>query len=148
MALVRESRIEDAARRTRIHRLAASLVGLTALLVGQTAEPGAEKFGAFAHRSVGYFREVRFSPDGKYALAVDSSGVTVLNVSPFRVLYRIRANDPGDAGFTPDARQLYFLSPIVGLRGDRFQSSLLGQEVRERRWDVGRGRRISSRAVP
>jgi len=36
-----------------------------------------------------HLRQLRFSPDGRYVLAVNDSGVTVITVQPFRVLFRI-----------------------------------------------------------
>ena len=51
-------------------------------------------------------RQLRFSPDGRYVLAVEDLGVVVLTVQPFRVLLRIHADDASFAEFTPDSKQL------------------------------------------
>ena len=53
---------------------------------------------------------LRFSPDGRYVLAQGGSGITVLTVQPFRVLSRISAEDANLAEFTPNSRQIVFLS--------------------------------------
>jgi WD40 repeat protein len=61
-------------------------------------------------------RELRFSPDGRYLLAQGDSGVTVLTVRPFAVLFRIPADDADLAQFTPDSRQVVFVSSVAKLR--------------------------------
>ena len=59
---------------------------------------------------------VRFSPNGKYILAQDDYGVSVLTVQPFRTLFRVPAKDAGLAGFTPDSRQVLFVTSMASLR--------------------------------
>jgi hypothetical protein len=59
----------------------------------------------------GSFRELRFSPDGRYVLAQDDSEITVLTVQPFAVAFRIPAEHAEVAKFTPDSRQLAFVRP-------------------------------------
>jgi hypothetical protein len=54
-------------------------------------------------------RQLRFSPDGKYILAQDSSAITVLTAQPLAVLFRIHAGDASNAQFTPDSLQLVFV---------------------------------------
>jgi WD40 repeat protein len=58
----------------------------------------------------GRLRHLRFSPDGRYVLAQDDSAVTVLTVQPLRVLFRVPAESASPAEFTPDSRQLLFVS--------------------------------------
>jgi WD40 repeat protein len=58
---------------------------------------------------------VRFSPNGQYVLAQDGSWVTVLTERPFRALFRIPAIDAGPAEFTPDSRQIVFVSSAASV---------------------------------
>ncbi|HWN11259.1 MAG TPA: M48 family metalloprotease [Pyrinomonadaceae bacterium] len=51
---------------------------------------------------------LRFSPDGKYVLAQDESGITVLTREPFATAFRIEAPDARPAGFTPDSENIVF----------------------------------------
>lgn len=59
----------------------------------------------------GSFRELRFSPDGRFVLAQDDSEITVLTLNPFAIAFRIPATHAGVAKFTPDSRQLAFVIP-------------------------------------
>lgn len=49
-----------------------------------------------------------FSPDGRYLLAQDSSGIFVLSREPFKSLFRIDALDAKRAQFTPDSNAIVF----------------------------------------
>ncbi|HEY0005725.1 MAG TPA: M48 family metalloprotease [Pyrinomonadaceae bacterium] len=51
---------------------------------------------------------IRFSPDGKYVLAQDESGISVLSREPFVPLFRIEAPDARPANFTPDSQSIVF----------------------------------------
>jgi len=51
---------------------------------------------------------LRFSPDGKYVLAQDDSGMTILTREPFASLFRIDAVDARKAQFTPDSKSVLF----------------------------------------
>ena len=52
--------------------------------------------------------QLRFSPDGKFILAQDDSGINVLSREPLAPLFRIDATDAKPAQFTPDSRQIVF----------------------------------------
>src|SRR5215475_7608474 len=51
---------------------------------------------------------LRFSPDGKYILAQDDSGISVLTREPFRSVFRIDAPEANEAQFTPDSQSIVF----------------------------------------
>lgn len=51
---------------------------------------------------------IRFSPDGRYVLAQDDSGINVLTREPFVPLFRIEAPDANHANFTPDSKTIVF----------------------------------------
>jgi len=62
----------------------------------------------------GDIENFRFSADGKYLLAQDESGIYILTREPLRFVFRIDAVDGQLAQFSPDSRQVVFLSS--GLR--------------------------------
>jgi WD40 repeat protein/predicted SprT family Zn-dependent metalloprotease len=51
---------------------------------------------------------LRFSPDGKYVLAQDDSGINILTRDPFKTLFRIEAANAYPANFTPDSQEIVF----------------------------------------
>src|SRR5215813_2701241 len=51
---------------------------------------------------------LRFSPDGKYILAQDDAGISVLTREPFKPVFRIDAPEVDEAQFTPDSRNIVF----------------------------------------
>lgn len=51
---------------------------------------------------------LRFSPDGKYLIAQDDSGINVITREPFKTLFRIAAPEATNAQFTPDSQQIVF----------------------------------------
>ena len=53
----------------------------------------------------------RFSPDGKYILAQDDSGVSVLTREPLATLFRIDAPDAKPAVFSPDSKTIVLFTP-------------------------------------
>ncbi len=59
------------------------------------------------------FTLLRFSPDGKYALAQDRSSIFVLGRSPSRLLFRIDAEEADPAWFSPDSMRISFSTPSM-----------------------------------
>lgn len=53
----------------------------------------------------------RFSSDGKYILAQDDSGVTVLTREPLATLFRIDAPEAKPANFSPDSKTVVLYTP-------------------------------------
>lgn len=56
---------------------------------------------------------LKFSPDGKYVLAQDDTGINVLTREPFAPLFRIEAPEAYPAHFTPDSQSVVFHSPSL-----------------------------------
>jgi len=54
---------------------------------------------------------MRFSLDGKYLLAQDDAGISVMTRTPFASLFRISAPNAYPAQFTPDSRQIVLYTP-------------------------------------
>lgn len=69
---------------------------------------------------------LRFSPDGRYALAQDDGAIHILSRDPFETLFTIDAQDAEPAQFTVDSNEVLFHT-----RGLRIE-----------RWDVAGERRI------
>jgi WD40 repeat protein len=81
----------------------------------------------------GRFREIHFSPNGQMVFARDDSSITVLSVKPLRVLFRVRASQAQFARFTPDSRELVFVSsPDDVARAIGFAASVFHLE----RWTI------------
>ncbi|HVF67699.1 MAG TPA: M48 family metallopeptidase [Pyrinomonadaceae bacterium] len=76
-------------------------------------------------------RRLRFSPDGKYVLAQDDSGVTVLTREPFAPVFRAEAEDARAAQFTPDSKALVFHT----------------SNLRVERWDIEEQRQADVKEV-
>ncbi len=56
----------------------------------------------------GEVTHLRFSPDGRYLIAQDDSGINVLSREPFTPLFRITAPEASQAQFTPNAQNIVF----------------------------------------
>ncbi len=56
----------------------------------------------------GEISHLKFSPDGKYVLAQDDTGINVMSVEPFKALFRIDALEAENAQFTPDSQNIVF----------------------------------------
>ena len=80
---------------------------------------------------------MRFSPDGQYILAQEDFRITVLTQRPFRALFRIPAEGPSPAEFTPDSRQIVFVSSAASL--ELASSTSLAQVER---WSIADRTRI------
>ena len=80
----------------------------------------------------GDIENFRFSPDGKYLLAQDESGIYVLTRDPLKFVFRIDAVDAESAQFSPDSRRVVFFSS--GLR----------VEI----WDIGHHEQTSVTDIP
>jgi WD40 repeat protein len=61
---------------------------------------------------------IRYSPDGKYVLAQDYANIFVIQRSPLKLLFTIDAESTMLPHFTPDSRELVFLTE--GLRVERW----------------------------
>jgi WD40 repeat protein len=70
---------------------------------------------------------IRFSQDGRYVLAQDEAGVSVIDKIAGKVLFRIDALDAEEAQFTPDSKSVVFND----------------DNLRVERWDVASGTRTS-----
>jgi len=88
-------------------------------------------------------QELRFSPDGRFLLAQGDSGVTVLTVRPFAVVFRIPADDADLAQFTPDSRQIVFVSSVAKLR---LQSPTSPAHLE--RWNIADHTRVAFTDIP
>ena len=69
----------------------------------------------------GDLKSLRFSPDGKYILAQDEASIYVLTHEPLKELFRFDASDAHGAVFTPDSKDVVFLT--VGLRAEKWDVS-------------------------
>ncbi len=90
-------------------------------------------------------RQVRFSPDGKYLLAQDDSEITVITALTFWVLFRIPTDKAGLAQFTPDSREVVFVSRTE--RRGRHQL-VIREAPRLERWNIADEARSEDRAIP
>lgn len=79
----------------------------------------------------GDIRHLQFSPDGKYIIAQDVSGINVLSREPFKFLFRINAEDAKFASFSPDSQFVTFQT--YGLRVEK--------------WSVAEQKAVSAREV-
>lgn len=79
-----------------------------------------EKFRGLVSRGTlkpylrGSIKHFQFSPDGKYILAQDASGINILTREPFQFYFRLNVENAKPAMFSPDSKQLVFQT--YGLR--------------------------------
>ena len=95
----------------------------------------------------GPLRQLRFSPDGQYVLAEDQSGIAVLAVKPFSILFRVIVQDARFAGFTPDSRQLLLVRPHAHDVTSP-QGSIVSLTERLERWSLADREMVSSQKMP
>lgn len=92
----------------------------------------------------GQFRQLRFSPDGRYILAQDDSRVTLLTSQPFRVLFHVPAEHAALAEFSPGSSEVLFVSaPYVITRHTVFAGS-----SHLERWSIHNQTRIEFTEIP
>lgn len=92
------------------HRWQASVVNYSGLALKESV-PGLITKTALTPPLRSDINHVRFSPDGKFLLAQDDSGINVLSRDPLAALFRIDALDARPAQFTPDSRMIVFYTP-------------------------------------
>ena len=68
---------------------------------------------------------MRFSPDGKYLLAQDESGIRVLTRSPLGTVFRIDAPDAYAAQFSPDSQRVVFYTQNLRVESWRIDTRAL-----------------------
>ena len=86
---------------------------------------------------------LRYSPDGKLLLAQDEFGITVLQRSPMKALFRIDAEDALPARFSPDSRSVIFSNDQ--LRVERWN---IAEKKREYVREVWMGGCVRSKVSP
>jgi hypothetical protein len=88
-----------------------------------------------------WLRQLHFSPDGLYVLAESDEEITVLSVEPLAIKYRIPAVASTPAQFTPDSKEIVFLSSMPG--ADRNKLEVRHALAHVERWGVADGKRSS-----
>src|SRR5690242_501472 len=91
-------------------------------------------------------QQLRFSPDGRHLLAQDDSEVTVLAVEPLTVIFRIPVQDATPAQFTPDSRNIVFVSSAI--RVDPQRIALPKSDAHVERWSIADHTRVESVTLP
>jgi len=91
-------------------------------------------------------RELHFSPDGRLLLAQDDAGLTALTVQPFSVLFRVPAANITFSGFTPDSRQVLFLTFRIWVPAP--PAIVAGPSQHLERWSVADRARVESIEIP
>jgi WD40 repeat protein len=83
----------------------------------------------------GEVTHLKFSPDGKYLIAQDDSGISVLSREPFASLFRIDAPEALPAQFSPDSQLVSFSTPSLRVEtwsvAERKQRSVKEMFVRD-----------------
>lgn len=99
-----------------------------------------------SHTFEGIFRQLRFSSDGRFALAQDELEISVMSVDPLKVLFRIPAAIATDVQFTPDSMDVVFVSSPT--RVDSLQIHLAKDPARVERWSVDKHALVASSVLP
>jgi len=95
----------------------------------------------------GLLRQLQFSPDGKYILAQDDSGITVLAVDPLCVRFRVPADPQVLARFTPDSREIVFVHSMRRVvRGEEVQLPQGNPKVE--RWRISDCSKVAVVPIP
>lgn len=79
----------------------------------------------------GEITHLRFSPDGKFILAQDDSGINVLSSDPFSLLFHIEGPEAEKAMFSPDSKSIVFYNSNLHVE----------------RWNVGDGAKAEAHEV-
>ncbi len=83
----------------------------------------------------GEVTHLKFSPDGRYLIAQDDSGISVLSREPFAPLFRIDAPEALPAQFSPDSQLVSFSTPSLRVEtwsvAERKQRSVKEMFVRD-----------------
>lgn len=80
--------------------------------------PGLATKKTLANPLRGDITHFEFSPDGKYVIAQDDSGINILRRDPFSVLFRIETANAKPARFSPDSKNVVFST--YGLRVEKW----------------------------
>jgi hypothetical protein len=94
----------------------------------------------------GRFRQLRFSRDGRYILAQDDSGIALLSVHPYSVLFHHFAENVSTAGFTPDSQQVWFVCTPEHVVSP--QLVFAGSDSYVERWSIAEGMWLESMKIP
>src|SRR5258708_2581202 len=86
------------------------------------------------------FRQLRFSPDGRYILAQHSNGVALLTADPFHIVFQRSAENVSNAGFTPDSQQIWLVSAPSHVVTPEI--AFAGSSHYVERWSIAGGARI------
>jgi len=116
-------------------------VALALLVLSMGAGAGQE-----LHAPAGSFRQLRFSPDGRYVLAQDDVEITVLGVEHFAILFRIPAQYATDAQFTPDSGSVVFVGSAA--RVDSRKIALAKSAAHVEQWSIADRTRVRSTPLP
>src|ERR1039457_3886297 len=120
-----------------MHRIVAPIILVLSMGSGAGQDSPAPK---------GSLRELRFSPDGRYVLAQDDSEITILTVQPFSILFRIPTDRAELAKFTPDSREVVFVSSATHVDFERIRFAHSANYVE--RWGTDEQYRLESTPLP
>lgn len=86
------------------------------------------------------FRQLRFSPDGRYILAQQANSVALLAAQPFHLLFQRSAENVSNAGFSPDSQQIWLVSAPSHVVTPEI--TFAGSAHYVERWSIAGGARI------
>lgn len=71
-------------------------------------------FGALDHGfAQTRYQKLKFSPDGRHILAQSDTDIALFDTDTFRLSLRLRADNMGLAAFTPDSKEVVFVSGLA-----------------------------------